>query len=234
LGPVHRFHQCHTENVSDALLTFRSVHNVRIERLWVNVTLSLGDKWHNFFHLLELQHGLDRNCRNHLWLLHTLFLDMINTELDFFVHTWNNHRLGVRHGASRKPCQMYFTDNLIQGVRGDAFVEPEALGMNDLETYGVDWEALRDPALIVSQVSNNPITEGVTSWHGRQGPPNASEMNCVVVESPDGIMSVHEAMLIKHVISATDGQFDEGALIYRWKHALAFAHVLQPAFSSSQ
>jgi len=162
---------------------FSSVHNVRIERLWLNLTLSLGAKWHDFFHLLELRHGLDQNCPNHIWLLHTLFLGMINAELEFFLHTWNNHQIGIKGGASRKPCQMYFIDNIIQGVRGDAFVGAEALNMDDLETYGVDWGALHDPALIASQLSNNPITEGITSWHGRRGHPNLSEMNSVIVES---------------------------------------------------
>jgi len=211
----------------------RSVHNVRIERLWVNVTLSLGAKWGDFFHLLELRHGLDRNCNNHIWLLQTLFLGMINAELEFFLPTWNNHQISVTRGASRKPCQMYFTDNIIQGVRGDAFIHADALDMDGLETYGVDWEALHDPTLIASQLSNNPITEGVTSWRGRRGHPNRTEMNSVIVESPDGTVSAHEATLIMQVVSITDGRFDEEGLIHRWKHALAFAHVLQPGFSSS-
>jgi len=57
-------------------------------------------------------------------------------------------------------------------------------------------------------------------------------MNSVIVESPDGIMPVREAALIGQVVSVTDGRFDEDALIHRWKHALAFAHVLQSSFSS--
>jgi len=45
-------------------------------------------------------------------------------------------------------------------------------------------------------------------------------------------MPVREAALIGQVVSVTDGRFDEDALIHRWKHALAFAHVLQSSFSS--
>ncbi|KAJ6463632.1 hypothetical protein C8R47DRAFT_992590 [Mycena vitilis] len=36
-----------------------SVHNVRIERLWVDITVQLGATWSERFTILELRHGLD-------------------------------------------------------------------------------------------------------------------------------------------------------------------------------
>ncbi|KIO19209.1 hypothetical protein M407DRAFT_48023, partial [Tulasnella calospora MUT 4182] len=71
----------------------RSVHNVRIERLWVDLTVALGAKWAEFFELLEVQSGLDINNINHIWLLHYLFLADINEEVSFFVRTWNHHSI---------------------------------------------------------------------------------------------------------------------------------------------
>ena len=82
---------------------FSSVHNIRIERLWFDVTKQLGAKWADFFQDLELRHGLDINNPHHIWLLHTLFLEMLNDEIEFFIDNWNNHRLQIRGQRSRSP-----------------------------------------------------------------------------------------------------------------------------------
>lgn len=70
-----------------SLLYLRSVHNVRIERLWVDLTITLGAKWAGFFQLREVQDGFDPSNSNHLWLVHYLYLPEINAELNFFVET---------------------------------------------------------------------------------------------------------------------------------------------------
>src|SRR5437016_4669654 len=72
--------------------SFRSIHNVRIERLWVDVTAQVGATWANLFTILELRHGLNINNSNHIWLLHFLFLPTINQDLTFFAESWNHHR----------------------------------------------------------------------------------------------------------------------------------------------
>lgn len=65
---------------------------MRIERLWVDVTAQLGATWADRFRGLELRSlGLDINNVNHLWLLHYIFLPVINSDLTFFVESWNNH-----------------------------------------------------------------------------------------------------------------------------------------------
>jgi hypothetical protein len=56
----------------------RSVHNVRIERLWGDVTAQVGSSWADAFTDLELHHGLNINNENHIWLLHILFLPILN------------------------------------------------------------------------------------------------------------------------------------------------------------
>ena len=50
----------------------RSVHNIRIERLWVDVTAKVGARWASTFRYLEQHMGLDINSANHIWLLHHL------------------------------------------------------------------------------------------------------------------------------------------------------------------
>ncbi|KAJ7016807.1 hypothetical protein C8F04DRAFT_1215348 [Mycena alexandri] len=68
-----------------------STHNTRIERLWVEVGSQFARRWRAFFYRLEALHGLNRSNPHHLWLLHLLFLDMINTDCDDFHAEWNCH-----------------------------------------------------------------------------------------------------------------------------------------------
>lgn len=139
---------------------------MRIERLWVDLTSFLGAKWSDFFYVLELRHGLDHGNPSHIWLLHYLFLVDINEETAFFVRTWNEHRLRIRNGPNRSPLDMWGFDMLTQGFRG------EELSPEDLEVYGVDWEAFCDWEINNSQLANNPVTEPVASWVGQVGPPD--------------------------------------------------------------
>ncbi|TFY51380.1 hypothetical protein EVG20_g11025, partial [Dentipellis fragilis] len=164
----------------------RSVHNVRIERLWVDVTAQVGSKWAEFFTQLELQHGLDVNNDAHIWLLHYIFLPRINEELHFFASAWNQHRIQIRNGPNRSPADMFGFDMLIQGVRGDQIPEEESLSEEELELYGVDWPALEDDRLLCSQSTNNPVNEGASSWVGRVGPPE--NLNTVEVEPPSVLL----------------------------------------------
>ena len=72
-------------------LEFRSTRNTRIERLWVEVGSQFVCRWHGFFNRLERLHHLDIGKSEHLWLLHTLFLDAINEDCAEFQMNWNTH-----------------------------------------------------------------------------------------------------------------------------------------------
>jgi len=135
------------------------VHNVRIERLWVDVTVQVGASWAEAFTELELRHGLDINNTNHIWLLHRLFLNTINQQLSFFAESWNQHRLQIRNGPNRSPADLFGFDMFVHGVRGDQLPD-EQLNDEELEVYGVDWEGLHDETLLQSQRRNNTTNEG--------------------------------------------------------------------------
>lgn len=68
-----------------------SVFNTRIERLWVEVGRRFARQWRAFFMRLEQCHLLKRNNAHHRWLLHHLFLDLINADCQAFCEDWNNH-----------------------------------------------------------------------------------------------------------------------------------------------
>ncbi|KAG1732583.1 hypothetical protein EDB19DRAFT_1896728 [Suillus lakei] len=47
-----------------------SVHNICIERLWVDLTNGIGSKWKAFFQDLEVTSSLNVDNAHHIWLLH--------------------------------------------------------------------------------------------------------------------------------------------------------------------
>lgn len=94
----------------------RSVHNVRIERLWRDYYVGFAQPWYLFFHDLELQAGLNPENPNHLWLLHHVFLSTMNNEAERWLETWNSHPL--RSEGSRSPKDIFFFGLVEHGPRG--------------------------------------------------------------------------------------------------------------------
>ncbi|KAJ7092825.1 hypothetical protein B0H15DRAFT_776999, partial [Mycena belliarum] len=115
-----------------------STHNTRIERLWVEVGSQFARRWRAFFYRLEALHQLDRTNPNHLWLLHRLFLDMINEDCAVFQAEWNTHPISGE-GHDQSPNDMFLLGQLEGGVYTDddhddcAGVHPDVIR----ELYGV-------------------------------------------------------------------------------------------------
>jgi hypothetical protein len=211
--------------ITETILYYRSVHNVRIERLWVDVTAQVGSTWADHFTTLELRHGLDINNVNHIWLLHLLFLPTINQQLTFFAESWNQHRIQIRNGPNRSPADLFGFDMFVHGVRGDQLPD-DSMTDDELEVFGVDWEALQDEQLLHSQQTNNSGAEGWTSWVGQTGPPvNLSE---VPVEPPVGPMHAAEVQLLLANLQTLIGSPDNVDVINLWVHGLTYAHILYP------
>ena len=76
-----------------------SVFNTRIERLWVEVGRRFVRQWRAFFIRLGRCHLLERNNPEHRWLLHHLFLDLINEDCQKFCDEWNAHPLSGAVGG---------------------------------------------------------------------------------------------------------------------------------------
>ncbi|KAI0315275.1 hypothetical protein OF83DRAFT_1062411, partial [Amylostereum chailletii] len=122
----------------------RSVHNIRIEHLWVDVMARFGAKWKVFFRDLELHHALDVNLDAHIWLLHHLFLPAINMDIQAWSGIWNNHTVARRGQCHLTPSQMYQRGILAHGHRALFNLaltppdDPPTLSEEEAG-YGVDW-----------------------------------------------------------------------------------------------
>ncbi|KAJ7149793.1 hypothetical protein C8R43DRAFT_887774 [Mycena crocata] len=201
----------------------RSVHNVRIERLWCDITIQIGATWAEIFTFLEVQHGLDINNRCHIWLLHYLFLHQINEQLRFFMEAWNQHQIQIRNGPNRSPADMFGFDMLVHGVRGT-----DPMANDELEVFGVDWEALHEDDLLESRQDNNLTSEGSTSWIGRIGPPPRESMNEVSVEPPWGPFSGAELQVFIAAVGHLGGAVEDEAVVNLWSAGLIAARRLHP------
>ncbi|KZV74242.1 hypothetical protein PENSPDRAFT_573346, partial [Peniophora sp. CONT] len=142
----------------------RSVHNIRIERLWVDVTSGFGSKWREFFRRLEVQHGLDVNNNAHIWLLQHIFLPAINRDADTWMRTWNMHTVARRGQSHLSPTQMY-TRGIAQHGRRSVFApyhpdDPATLDEQEQAAYGVDWNELDDARIRNHHQTNNAAVEG--------------------------------------------------------------------------
>ncbi|KAH9915220.1 uncharacterized protein B0H18DRAFT_1087605 [Fomitopsis serialis] len=181
----------------------RSVHNTRIERLWYDLTRGVGQKWKNFFLQLEHNAGLHVSRTAHIWLVHHLFLNSINADVQDWAASWNSHGLHVRGVAdhSRSPRDRFIFGMIENGARGvgNAVVqrqqEPAHEVVDDPEAYGIDWEVQDDPGLMAHHLANNP-----DEWEAGNpfapGSVQPNELSVVECESPNCPFSPAEVVFL--------------------------------------
>ena len=132
------------EHAANPIITGRSVHNQRIERLWLDLK-SLLLYFTNIFYFLESVDKLNPTNELHIYALHFVFLPRINRSIKEFVSQWNNHPVSTQH--SQSPLQMW-----VEGIH--RFVHSDYVGVRDLldcRNLGVDY----DGPLPEIETSNN-------------------------------------------------------------------------------
>ena len=83
----------------------KSVHNQRIERLWVDVHLAVTHIYLTVFLVLERPGALDVSNQSHLACLHYVFFPKVHQHLEKFCESWNNHPLSTEKNMS--PNQLW-------------------------------------------------------------------------------------------------------------------------------
>ena len=178
----------------------RSVHNIRIERLWRDFTSGIGMKWKELFQSLEHHDGLDADSDAHIWLLHRLFLSAINQDLLEWAETWNSHTLSIHGERQRSPRDMFVFGMLQNGVRGldAAQYEPVDEDIDDLSSYGIDWEDYDDHQILSHHHESNGVNQDPTINPFLPHPPTT--FSHVEVEEPDCPLTSEQLLIVDNLV----------------------------------
>ncbi|KAF8326460.1 hypothetical protein F5887DRAFT_876163 [Amanita rubescens] len=192
----------------------RSVHNIRIERLWVEVGRSIVSKWKPFFEGLEVLHGLRVDSAAHLWLVHHLFLDRLNDDIVEWAEHWNAHIMRLKEQTNMSPRDMF-----LRGLRRREEYRRQRQG-EATGRAGIDWEAVEDDDLLrqlQDQGQNLPFDNYAPGT-----------LNAVPCEPPGCPLTREQVDQLNTLVSTEFdmGTHDMGVYTMVWIRALAWCRDL--------
>ena len=117
-----------------------SVHNQRIERLWRDVYRCVCCTFHEIFYFLEARELLDPANDCDLFVLHCVFLPVINHHLQQFAKGWNQHP--VRTERNWSPHKIWINGMIDPNRRNHTAIQDVIDGVPTvpIDDFGIDGE----------------------------------------------------------------------------------------------
>lgn len=129
-----------------SMITGRSTHNQRIERLWRDVFTGVLSYYYKLFYFLEDEGVLDPLNPTCIAALHYVFLQSINEKLKLWMTAWSNHRMRT---TGTSPLRLWLSSEMQNpvGLSETAIEELATYGTEGIlfETEASDERPILDP-----------------------------------------------------------------------------------------
>ena len=121
----------------NSVISGRSVHNQRIERLWRDVRVNVIDFYRTVFYAFANQHEVDFSDEKTVYCIHYLYLGLIQEDLNSFTASWNKHGIRTTTG-NRSPEQLLILNEHLTAAAPEEVDEDYGIDDDDTSTDDID------------------------------------------------------------------------------------------------
>jgi hypothetical protein len=171
-------------------------------------------KWKLFLRSLEERHGLRVDSATHIWLIHHLFLDHVNSNIVEWAEHWNVHVMRLRDQRNATPRDMFLCGLRRRAARRGEDAVP-GLGQVPL----IDWNTMEDEDIVrqLQEQRENPFNNYAPDT-----------LNHVPCEPPECPLMVDQVDQLDALVSTEFNMnaYDMGVCTLVWIQALSWCREL--------